>query len=236
VVVGAVASPSAAAYEETPAPDPSTPWREAQFCVVDLETTGLDAQLDAIVSYAAVQVADGRVRLADVRYRLVRPQRMPEGETIRIHGLRAVDLTGAPPLGEVLDELLEALTGKVLVAHVASIETRFLAAALRAEGLRLRNPVVDTNVLGMELLRRRGQPIEETLQLSFLARTLGLPVHRPHHADGDALTTAQVFLALATHLDRLERQTVGSLCAGGRASGWRAGTTRLARRLTPWKG
>jgi hypothetical protein len=26
-------------------------------------------------------------------------------------------------------------------------------------------------------------------------------VHRPHHADGDALTTAQAFIALATHLE-----------------------------------
>jgi hypothetical protein len=27
-------------------------------------------------------------------------------------------------------------------------------------------------------------------------------VHRPHHADGDALTTAQVFIAIAGRLER----------------------------------
>ena len=48
--------------------------------------------------------------------------------------------------------------------------------------------------------------------LSVLARSLNLPVHRPHHADGDALTTAQVFIALATHLETLESPlTVGRL-------------------------
>ena len=36
-------------------------------------------------------------------------------------------------------------------------------------------------------------------------------MHRPHAADGDALTTAQVFLALANRLDKREPQTVGSL-------------------------
>ena len=41
--------------------------------------------------------------------------------------------------------------------------------------------------------------------------TLGLPVHSPHVAEGDALTTAQLFLALATHLDQMEPQTIGSL-------------------------
>ena len=36
--------------------------------------------------------------------------------------------------------MLEALTGKALVAHVASIETGFLAAALRTDGLRFAEP------------------------------------------------------------------------------------------------
>jgi DNA polymerase III epsilon subunit-like protein len=36
-------------------------------------------------------------------------------------------------------------------------------------------------------------------------------VHRPHVAEGDALTTAQLFLALVTHLERAEPQTIASL-------------------------
>ncbi|GAA4711483.1 hypothetical protein [Phytohabitans rumicis] len=40
--------------------------------------------------------------------------------------------------------------------------------------------------------------------LETAARQLGLPVHTPHHALGDAFTTAQVLLVLAT---RMERQT-----------------------------
>ena len=49
------------------------------------------------------------------------------------------------------------------------------------------------------------------VQLEAAARALDLPAHRPHRADGDALTTAQVFLALASRLDRVEAQTVESL-------------------------
>jgi DNA polymerase-3 subunit epsilon len=51
----------------------------------------------------------------------------------------------------------------------------------------------------------------EPIGLSDMARTLGLPVHRPHHAQGDALTTAQSFVALATHLERFGSQTLGAL-------------------------
>ncbi len=179
--------------------------------MVDLETTGLDPGADEIISFAALRITCGRLRLDDARYELVRPRRMPDRETILIHGLRRADLVDAPPLAEALDGLVEALTGTVMVAHVASIEERFLGAALRESGISLINPIVDTAALGAELFRLRERGSAAPLGLTPLAQALGLPVHRPHEADGDALTTAQVFLALATHLDRFSPQTVGSL-------------------------
>ena len=217
-----LASPSVSVYQQTPPPAQTTPWREARFCVIDLELTGLDPAVDSIVSFATLQIAGGRLRLSDLRYQLIRPARMPGAETIRIHGLRGSDLVEAPSLSDVLDVLLEALTGNALVAHVASVEEGFLDAALQAHGLRLSNPVIDTAGLAAELERRRGSAADPA-DLSSLARSLGLPVHRPHHADGDALTTGQVFLALASHLDALEPQTVGSLQRyGSRTRDWSA--------------
>jgi DNA polymerase-3 subunit epsilon len=188
--------------------------------VIDLETTGLDPAEDEIISFAAVTVSGGKVRLDDVRYELVRPVRMPDADTIRIHGLREADLGDAPTLGEVIDGLYEALTGTALVAHVAEVERSFLDTAMRRRSLELRNPIVDTAKLDLELRRLGRKPPSEhqPIALSDLARGLGLPVHRPHHADGDALTTAQAFIALATHLEAFEPQTLGTLA---RASGTR---------------
>ncbi len=45
--------------------------------------------------------------------------------------------------------------GGVLVAHTAAIERAFLGRALRAQGLRLRGPIVDTEVLGRLWLHDR---------------------------------------------------------------------------------
>jgi DNA polymerase-3 subunit epsilon len=236
VTTPVVASPSAIAYEQTRPPAEATPWRKARFSVIDLELTGLDPALDSIVSFAALRITGGRLRLSDVRYRLIRPDRMPDAETIHIHGLRSSDLSEAPTLSDTLDELLEALTGTALVAHVAWVEKSFLDAALQTHGLTLSNPVIDTAALAAELQRRRGGPTTNSADLSSLARSLGLPVHRPHHADGDALTTAQVFLALASHLDALEPQTVGSLQRlGSPAPDWPAQNVlrRLVGRLNP---
>ena len=218
-------SAAARSYLEASPPPARTPWREVDFTVVDLETTGLDHSAHEIISFATVTVSGGRIVLADARYELIRPDRMPDADTIRIHGLRDADLTYAPPLEDRLDLLLEAMAGRALVAHVAAVERGFLGQALALGGLELHNPVVDTAELDRELRRLRGEvPAgREPIGLSDMARSLGLPVHRPHHADGDALTTAQAFIALATHLEAFEDPLkLGSLL---RMSGLNSGYT-----------
>ena len=96
------------------------------------------------------------------------------------------------------------------MAHAAWIERSFLDPVLRRHGMRLRGPILDTRDLGQLLALERGEPSLAS-SLTALARSLGLPVHRPHHALGDALTTAQVFIALATLLDGYAPQTVRTL-------------------------
>ena len=105
--------------------------------------------------------------------------------------------------------------------------------------------MVDTAGLALELSSPPGAASEGSAthprsrrvlpRLSDLARSLGLPVHRPHHADGDALTTAQAFIALATHLEAFESPpTVGSLeelSAGGGATSEPGAIRRLLQRL-----
>ena len=204
-------TPAASAYEGTPAPSAETPWRDARYAVVDLETTGLDPRRDEIVSFASFPIEAGRVVVGEPRTGVVRPLRMPTAETIRIHGLRPVDLADAPLLEEALDAILESLTGRVLVAHVAWVERGFLKAALKPSGLRLREPALDTAILTRHVVPPERLPDDGAVALSDAAHELGLPAHSPHTAEGDALTTAQLFLALATRLDRIESQTVGSL-------------------------
>jgi DNA polymerase-3 subunit epsilon len=211
-------SEAAEAYRRGEIPPDSTPWREAPYAVVDLETTGLDPLRDEIISFASVPVDRGRVVIGEVATAIVRPRQMPQGESIRIHGLRRADLDHAPPLADALDLMLGALTGRVLVAHAAWVESGFLSVALKSERLRLRGPVLDTARLALRVPERataaaepRAAPVDTSPGLSRAAWAMGLPVHRPHHADGDALTTAQLFIALATRLDRFEPQTVGSL-------------------------
>jgi DNA polymerase-3 subunit epsilon len=197
-----------------PTPDRRTPWREAEFCVLDLETTGLNLRRDEVVSYGAAIVRRARIPCGQVAYRQLRPSRPISVTAMTVHGLRAADLADAPPIDDVLDELIDLLAGRVPVAHAAWVERAFLDRALRPRGRRLGRMMVDTAAL-LRAGRLADPDTGREPDLEVAARRLGLPVHTPHHALGDAFTTAEVLLALATRLERGRRRplTVGDLYA-----------------------
>jgi len=139
---------AAAQYARAPLPARRTPWRQARWCALDFELTGLDPRHDEIVSYGAIPIEDGRVQLRGAVSSLVRPARESREASIRVHGLRTADLARAPGLADAIGPLLRALTGRILVVHTAAVEHAFLGRALKRLGVRLRGPLVDTEVLG----------------------------------------------------------------------------------------
>ena len=220
--LGLKRSEAGSRFAQAPAPDRDTPWRQAEWCAIDLELTGL-RRSDEIIAIGAVPIRDGALILGEAMYSLARPARAPTHASVLVHKLRSVDLREAPALDDAIDELLETLSGRVPVFHTAMVERAFLGKELRRRRLRLPSDV-DTEVLGRVWLRDRDGSAPGTLPLSRLATALGQPGEDPHHALGDALTTAKAFIALASHLDAESPQTVGSL--KGAAREFAAGGTR----------
>jgi DNA polymerase III subunit epsilon len=190
-------------------PAADTPWRAAGWCVVDLELTGLERS-DEIIAIGAVPVLEGAIALGGAMYTLARPDRAPAHGAVLVHKLRSADLADAPPLSEAVEQLMELLAGRVPVFHTALVERTFLGRELRRRRVRL-PAEADTEALGRLWLRERDGIAPAGLSLARLCTFLGIPGEAPHHALGDALTTAKAFIALATHLDARTPQTVGSL-------------------------
>jgi DNA polymerase III subunit epsilon len=202
----------------TPTPPGRLPWRQVAYTVLDLETTGLDPATDAIVAAGGLRVIGGRAAVATAFRLLVRPDREVPAEAIRIHGLLPGELAAAPPLAEQLTLLLDRTVGDVLVVHVAEVDQAFLDAAMRRIwGCPLNALVLDTARMAaalnhrLQLARPPGRRPGTSLRLADLARAHGLPVHPEHDPLHDALTTAQLFLALATRLEQHGRGTLGAL-------------------------
>lgn len=187
------------AYYRQDIPTADTPYDRMEFLAIDLETTGLSPETDEILSVGYVPVADGRVRLAEAAHLLVRPERPVPEETAVIHGLLDGTLAAAPPLAEVMPRVLDALTGRVPIAHHARIERRFLdAACRRLYGRPLTVPFVDTLALERRALARRGQEVRKgDLRLDPTRARYGLPRYRAHNALADAVAAGELFLAQA---------------------------------------
>ncbi|MDA2893298.1 3'-5' exonuclease [Mycolicibacterium sp. BiH015] len=173
------------------------PWRDIDYAVVDLETTGLNLRHDTIASYGVAVISNGRMLTGYNTYGLVRPECTMSRESITVHALRPADLDDAPPLSQAVDVLGDLLADRVMIAHAAWIERAFLTRAFSQHGRKLSCRIIDTAAMARaaDLATSRGEP-----DLERLATALRLPVVSPHHALGDAITTGYVFLALAARL------------------------------------
>jgi DNA polymerase-3 subunit epsilon len=179
-------------------------WRDARLICVDVELTGLDPASDQVIAFGAVPIDQGRIQAAGAVSGMVAPSAGHRGGgSEEIHGILPHDLEGAPPLEQALVPLVAAIDGRTPIAHAAWVERAFLGPALRRAGGRLPRGIIDTAMLWRlhAVVRDRQDPGYRPLR--EITDALGLPSHHPHQALGDALTTAQVFLALATRLERL---------------------------------
>lgn len=177
----------------------ATPWRAVEYVVIDLETTGLDPRRDEILSFGHVTVRDARVLGGTADEGFVRPRREIPAASIKIHAMRRDDLRAAPSLEHAVTALTAALHGRVLVAHASWIERAFLTRAFARYRCRLESPVVDTAALA-RALGWAPQHADREPSLEWLCASRDLPVHTPHQALGDAMSTAGLFLAQCAHL------------------------------------
>jgi DNA polymerase-3 subunit epsilon len=201
---------AATRFSEAGRPADGLPWRQASWCALDLEMTGLDPRTDEIIAIGAVPIEDGRVLLGQSLYTLVRTTKRSDPNAVVVHKLRVADLADAPTLDEALDTLLGLMAGRVPVFHTAQVERAFLKPLFARRRVRL-PAAADTEVLGRRWVRERTGEVLSWISLNQLAGRLGQSAEVPHHALGDAITTAQAFIALATLIDARSPQTVASL-------------------------
>jgi ATP-dependent DNA helicase DinG len=155
------------------------------FVAVDIETTGLDPERDAIIEIGAVRFAGNRVEAEWSS--LVNPNRhVPEFIT----GLTGIDdamLRGAPRIHEVAPKL-ESFIGNVgIVGHNIRFDLGFLQ---RQIPLAL-NEIIDTYELAAVLL-----PTADRYNLGALGKELGVLLPATHRALDDARVTQAAFVRL----------------------------------------
>lgn len=161
---------------------------------LDLETTGLHEEQDAIVEVAAIKFRGETI--VDTFETLVAPGRSIPYRVQRLTGITPQQLLGAPPFETIARTLRDFIGDLPLVGHSIPFDAGFL----RRRGLGYNNPLIDTFELATVLL-----PSLPGYSLGQVADALGISVSPGRHrAMVDTVLAMDVFLALHARLHAID--------------------------------
>jgi DNA polymerase-3 subunit epsilon/ATP-dependent DNA helicase DinG len=149
---------------------------------IDIETTGLSQERDAMIEIGAVRFKGHRVE--DEWSTLVNPNRHIPEFISGLTGISDVEVRNAPHFREVAEELEAFVGNSPIVGHNVRFDLGFLQRA----GLFQYNEVVDTYELASVLM-----PTASRYNLGALGKQLGILLPATHRALDDAKVTMAAF-------------------------------------------
>src|SRR5438876_4305124 len=161
---------------------------------LDLETTGLYAEQDAILEIAAIKFQGASI--LDKMETLISPGRSIPFRVQRLTGITPQHVADAPGFESISRPLQQFLGDYPIVGHSIPFDVGFL----RRRGLVRNNPLIDTFELATVLL-----PSLPSYNLGQVAQALDVPVASGRHrAMVDTILAMQVFLALHQRLQAID--------------------------------
>jgi DNA polymerase-3 subunit epsilon/ATP-dependent DNA helicase DinG len=152
---------------------------------LDIETTGLDPQKDAIIEIGAVRFAGNRIE--DEWSSLINPGRKIPPFITQLTGINDHMVLEAPSIQNVLTDLRQFVGDLSILGHNVGFDLSFL----RNYGLFRGNDTLDTYEIASVLLPSAGR-----YGLGALGQTLNIPLQANHRALSDARVTSAVYRLL----------------------------------------
>lgn len=183
-------------------PDPNTPLSDIDILSVDFETTGLHAINDKLLSVGFIGIKQQQISLKDSYHQIIKTKDELSADNVIIHQITDQQKEQGAPLKEVVEVLLKALAGKVMLVHFARIERQFLQqACLEIYGVAPVFPMIDTLMIAKRQLDKKDVAYDPSdLRLSALRYQHGLPNHFAHNALNDAIATAELLMVQVSNL------------------------------------
>lgn len=158
------------------------------FCVIDLETTGGHHVNDQIIEIGMVNV-DGR-KVVDELGLLINPKREIPEFIQRLTSIKNSDVQDKPAIEEVIEEILDFIGDRIIVAHNTSFDVPFLNSVLKRLGREeLKNKVLCTNVMTKHMI-----PEIMNSNLNYMCQLFNIKHDHAHRATSDAQATAKLLI------------------------------------------
>ena len=170
------------------------PYHGDEVISLDCETTGLDPNTDDLLTVAAVKIRDGKIMTSEKLDLRLPPSPKQAADSIRIHGIRKVDLDDCIPYSEALPKLLNFIGNRPLLGYYIKFDVTLLNRYIReAFGFELPNATIE---LADVFSSKTRQPETADLRFERILTELSVPTFGRHTAIGDATMVAMAYLKL----------------------------------------
>ena len=193
---------------------------DGEFVAFDVETTGLNAQTDRLTEIGAVVFSGGRV--GETFNTFVNPGMPIPKDIVELTGITDRDVFDAPGEAEAMRAFLDFVGDRPIIAHNASFDRGFMAAACERSGIEFAPVVIDTLYISRCLL-----PELKRHKLDTVSKHLGLPEFNHHRASDDALVVARMMEKFIPMLHNRDAERVCDIDGAlGEQKGSERGRTR----------
>ncbi len=153
-----------------------------QIVAIDLETTGINPELDRIVEIAGVIFDTDAKQVIGEFESLINPKRNIPLEASKIHGLTADHVSMAPTFEELAKWLEQIVNGRPLIAHNSQFDSSFLSREFKRSDVQLN--------LSQSICTQR---LAAGMSLKDACSSLEIEIEHHHSALADARASLAIF-------------------------------------------
>ena len=162
-----------------------------EFVAFDVETTGLNPEFDSVIEFSAILFKSGAIE--DKLTFLCKPEQAISTDIELLTGITNAMVKGQQSFDSHMEEVLDFIADRPLIAHNIGFDIRFLKSALVRTGLKnnFKGRLYDT----LDLARAFYFYLNNH-KLATVADYLALSTEDAHRAEADAINTGKIFLEL----------------------------------------
>ncbi|MGE5432570.1 MAG: exonuclease domain-containing protein [Syntrophomonadaceae bacterium] len=171
------------------------PFENAEFCVVDVETTGMSPSSCRIIEVGMVRIR--KLKVVETYQTFVNPGMEIPYFITTLTGISNSDVYDAPYFDEIANQVKEFIGDSILIGHNLQFDISFLRRAFEdcGNGERFSNPLLCTLKLA-----RKMYPELSSKSLGSVVKHLKIRNKNVHRALSDATATAKVILKMIKEL------------------------------------
>jgi len=160
-----------------------------EFAIIDLETSGLEPGNARIIE-VAILLMNSKGEVQEEYATLVNPGNGQVGPTF-IHHITEEAVLSAPTFAEIAGDILKRFENRIVVAHHAAFEDKFLASEFKRAGIKLPPiPALDTLWLTRQVVELPNYKMQTVIQ------NYGIEETDLHTALGDVRALAKILPTL----------------------------------------